>query len=176
MRLPALLLAAALVGGCSAEAHKDEGAPAERGATKPAPVPARLGTAQKSSTPEGDVTVTAYAYRALASTSPPERRGYGYAGVDIRTCLTRAAAQVSVSWAPWSLRFADDTVAEPVTTWSDDAFRVPLFPAVDRQVRAGQCVRGWAVFEVPAGKRPAGVVYAPSDVSAAPAPLEWAVP
>lgn len=181
IRAVAALTAAVLLAGCSrvpAE-PEPEGAPTERGATKqaaaaPAP-PAKLGTPQKSSVPEAEVTVTAIAYKALASSIPPDRKGYRYQGVDIKTCLTKARERISVSWGPWSLEFADGTAIEPVTAWSDDWFRVPLYPGAGREVRPGRCVRGWAVFEVPAGKKPTTVVYAPTEVETAPVPLEWAV-
>jgi hypothetical protein len=101
----------------------------------------------------------------------PERAGYEYIGVEVRMCIVTDAGPepTTVSWAPWSLTFADDTVAEAMSSWSDEWWSVPLYPQ-DRAVRPGSCVRGWVPFEAPKGSKPVAVNYQPSGIV-----LEWRV-
>lgn len=125
----------------------------------------------------GTVRATAFAYRPLRSQFPPGRKGFAFAGVDVKVCVTKItdpSKKGTLSWAPWSLAFADSTTLDPVSSWSDDWFTVPLYPGFDKTVREGGCVRGWALFEVPKGKRPVRVVYAPQSEGGT-GPLEWKV-
>lgn len=141
-------------------------------------VPA-LGAVQTFDTSAMDFKAVAYRYRQpLPSAFPPDRRGYTYAGVDARVCITslKDADVVPLSWMPWSLEFADDTTTEPTSGWSDDWFRVPLYPADEKLVRPGGCVRGWVLFEVPKNQRPVRVVYSPdSGTEEGIAPATWAI-
>lgn len=178
------VLAAVALSGCSRSGGaanatpSDEGAPTVRGATQAAaPTPAGPAPFGKPATlADEDVTVaaTAYAYRALKSQFPPERKGYRFFGADVKVCVTKIpdpSKDVSLSWEPWSLAFADSTTIEPVDSWSDDWFTVPLYSGFGKTVRLGKCLRGWVLFEVPAGKRPVTVNYGPRDS----VPLEWKV-
>jgi hypothetical protein len=187
MRLVSLGLAMALLTGCGAAtktaaqdvAPSPAATSAAPAASSPPPRPATLGATLSRSDKTSAVKATVYSYRQpLASAFPPDRRGYTFAGLDARVCMTHIAAgfDISVSWFPWSLEFADNTVAEPTSAWSDDWFRVPLYPAGDRPIREGGCVRGWIVFEVPKGKHPVRAVYAPDTGSGQSAvPAEWRI-
>lgn len=139
-------------------------------ATQPAE-PAKLGTTHTNTGPV-TATATAYTYRVLASPRPPERDGYVWAGVNAKVCITTntTGKQVPVTFYPWKLRFPDDTQAEPATQWSEDQFTAPIFTS---RVMGTGCLRGWVVFEVPSGKRPVAVVYAPAGSGQS---AEWAVP
>jgi hypothetical protein len=135
----------------------------------------QMGRVQTESDEQATVTVTVYAYRVLHSSNPPQRKGYEYGGADVRGCVIKSPTGVPVglSWNPWSVAFADDTTANAADSWSPDDFQVALYPASDRVTKPGHCVRGWIIFEVPKGKKPARVVYAPVSASA---PTEWAIP
>jgi hypothetical protein len=174
--LAPLVLAAALTAGCTGA---DPAAP-QLPITPAAAAPSTLGTPVTVADARASTKATAYAYRQpLRSSAKPRRRGYAFAGVDARVCVLQVDGtnRLPVSWAPWSLEFADDTVAGPVGGWSDESFSVQLFPGTgfDRQVREGRCVRGWILFEVPKGKRPVRVVYAPRISPKPPAPADWSL-
>ncbi|RCG19151.1 hypothetical protein DQ384_38400 [Sphaerisporangium album] len=102
----------------------------------------------------------------------PERKGYQYAGIEVKFCVTKntTAETVSVSWSPWALQSADGVLTEAMSSWSDEWWAVPLYPQ-NRQVKEGRCVRGWIPFEVPKGTRANLVSYEPEEGN----PLEWAV-
>ncbi|WP_141576140.1 DUF4352 domain-containing protein [Actinomadura sp. WMMA1423] len=108
-----------------------------------------------------------FAFRQpLSSRFPPDREGYVFAGLDVRVCLDKGPGPSTVSWEPWSLTYPDDTTIDPVNSWSDDWFTVPLFPGAgfEKTLRPGRCMRGWVLFEVPKGKRPSLAEYAPTDL------------
>lgn len=136
--------------------------------------PAKLGQKQTDSDPLATITATVYAYKVLASTYPPDRKGYEYGGADTRLCVVKTDGNRSagISWGPWSLAFPDDSTIDSASSWSADWFRVPLYPGSEKLLRPGQCVRGWILFEVPKGKHPSKVVYAPESAAS---PTEWAL-
>ncbi len=179
MNVPLIILAAALAAGCGA-ANTGQSATAPTSAAPQAAAAPRedpkLGATMAIKSFNADIKATAYTYRQpLRSVVPPQRKGYTYAGVDVRLCMPRIPEGVTeVSAAPWSLEYADDTVAEPISSWSDEWFTVRLYPIIPRKVREGGCVRGWIVFEVPKGKRPVRVVYSP-DSEAGTAPVVWTI-
>jgi hypothetical protein len=70
---------------------------------------------------------------------------------------------------PWTLDYADGTSIEPVSEWSSEWFSVPLYPGAERQVPVGRCVRGWILYEVRKGSKPAEVVYGPEGGT----PVSW---
>jgi hypothetical protein len=76
----------------------------------------------------------------------------------VRVCLPQITddAPLEITWEPWSVEFADDTVATPSDGADQSFFDVPLYPSpgLARRVAEGRCVRGWIVFEVPKGERP----------------------
>lgn len=62
-------------------------------------------------------------------------------------CVTQETkGAVSLSLEPWSIDYADDTEAQPISEWWDGEFAQPLYPA-DRKAVTGQCVRGWVIFK-----------------------------
>lgn len=161
-------------GGKTAAAAPPASGPASTAAS-PAPAgPAAIGQTRQLDDPQGTVKATVYAYRTLRSQFPPDRKGYVFAGADVKVCVPKVTAptkKISLSWAPWSVAYADSTTIEPVSSWSDDWFTVPLYSGFGKTVREGGCLRGWVLFEVPKGKKPVTVIYAPGENS----PLEWRV-
>lgn len=139
--------------------------------------PLQLGQTHTTTFSNWALRVTVYAYRQpLRSDFPPQVHGNTYAGADVRFCNVRSDKTVTVSWQPWSLEFNDDTLVGSADEWSPDWFSVPLYPAVDKTVPVGRCVRGWVLFSVPVSKRPAFIAYTTSDENGAPLPTtEWSV-
>ncbi len=177
MRKSLAVLALLLAAGCSSAGADGGGAPAT--ASQPPP-PSKLGVAQPQLDGDGvAVRATAIALRLpLKSAYPPDRKGYVYAGVDAKVCVDKVPAEtaVTMSWAPWSLAYEDGTVVEPVSSWSPDWYKVPLYPAAGRRVKVGSCVRGWILFEVPRGSKPDKVAYSPNGPDGEPVePLEWSL-
>ncbi|WP_433329999.1 hypothetical protein [Spirillospora sp. CA-294931] len=136
-------------------------APSSWAAAPPGPA------ALKSTLPLGaGLKGTVFGYRQpLASKVSPRRSGFVYAGLDVKVCVEQATAPVEVSWAGWQLSYDDSTTAEPVNSWSDDWFSVPVFPGdgFGKTIRAGGCVRGWIVLEVRAGAKPTTADYVPGS-------------
>ncbi|GII56118.1 hypothetical protein Pth03_45070 [Planotetraspora thailandica] len=81
-----------------------------------------------------------------------------------------APALVEVSWYPWPLSYADDTVVEEMSSWSPEWFDVPLYPN-GHVVENDRCVCGWIPFGTRKGSKPEYVTYGPFDS----APIEWTV-
>jgi hypothetical protein len=172
-----IVITAAAVGllatGCGGKAAQSQASQDGNSATTSAspsktpssPKDAALGATMTIEDPEAVITVKATGYRPLKREFPPDRKGYAYGGVNalLRVPQVHGVDSVAVSWMPWSLEFADDTVIEPVSSWSDEWFAVPLYPGFERTVRKGRCVSGWVLFEVPKGKRPIRVAYAPES-------------
>lgn len=184
MRIAATLAVTAVIAlaGCggkstpAAEPPATTGTAASTPPAAPSPAGVQLGQARELTNPDWAVRATAYAYRTLKSRFPADRKGYVFGGLDAKVCLTKVtdpSKEGALSWGPWSIQFADDTTMEPVSSWSDDWFSVPLYPAVGKTVREGGCVRGWVLYEVPAGKRPVKVTYSPTE--GGDGLLEWRV-
>jgi hypothetical protein len=145
--------------------------PGHSAAKQPGTVP----TGKAITADDNDSTGTATAVRfkqPLPSRYPPDRKGYEYAGLEVRRCFDTisAGADLSVGWNAWTLSYRDGTVVEPAESWSADYFSVTLYPR-DRPVRAGQCVRGWIPYEVSKGTRPTSASYITEGAD----PLEWKV-
>lgn len=161
----------------AATAHAADQQPATQAPTQaPAPATATTGPAQpaqprkfgESVTAAGLVKATVHAYQQpTAKSAPrPEEPGYVWAAVDVEVCPVETN---TVSRSPWHLLYADNTTAEP-SNIGYRQFPKPEYPWDDREVAAGRCIRGWIVFEVPAGKRPTVVQYQPSGLL-----FEWKV-
>lgn len=179
-----ILAAALLTAGCSTPEAQPGTVPVEQPASAPtssAPAPAAksphaVGSEQTSASDSGEVKVTVLRMRQPFTPTVPgvlDRKGYVYAGVEAKLCVTRNDAElpVSVSWGPWSLSWESGVVVEAASSWSPDAWDEPLYPQ-DHVVREGRCVRGWIPFEVRANdRRPELVQYAPGEGEA----LEWKV-
>lgn len=172
-----LALLAALAAGCSgsnAVATAPLEQPSSTTSPTPSPSPAAVGATQEGSGEGSAVKTTVLRVRQpLRAVVPdlPERAGYEYIGLEVRMCVVTTANSepTTVSWGPWSIAFADDTVAEALSSWSAEWWSVPLYPQ-ERVVRPGSCVRGWIPFEVPKGSKPTMVTYQPSGIV-----LEWRV-
>ncbi len=145
----------------------------------PTPTPsaeAGIGVPQESSSDDTDLKITVYGMRQplpVAVPGVPERRGYEYAAVEVRACLLKNDGEpMSLSWHPWSLSYADDTIVEELTGWSQEWWNVPLYPNdTGRTAKVGRCVRGWIPFEVRKGSRAMYVNYDPDGSN----PLQWKV-
>jgi hypothetical protein len=169
-------LAAALAGcGSSNNDHADR--PAAKRTTPPAKQqpktpsgPVAMG--QKTSL-GGTVEATVFEYRQPSVTGGPTPgpAGYTWGSADVQVCtLTSAKANVTVDWKTWSLRYADNSVL-PAGEKNDNAFPRPEYPFTSRPLAAGECVRGWITFAVPANGRPTVVEYQPHGLVAS-----WTVP
>lgn len=112
---------------------------------------------------EFDVEFTVFAYKQPAGSACPDpyQPGYEWAAVDVQACAKALPAgfEFVLGWPPWSLMFADGTVAGTAQV-DFPGFEQPQYP--DSEVLpVGQCTRGWLPMSVPTGKRPATVVYEP---------------
>jgi len=138
------------------------------------PPPAlRLGKTATVSDGEGPalVTATALAYRqpvAKGAPRPDDQPGYVWGAADVKVCMKIPDQTVS-RWT-WVLMYADGAVIEPSSTGYVH-FPNPAYPWDDQPVRVGRCVRGWIVFPVPSGERPASIQYQPDGYE----PIEWRV-
>jgi hypothetical protein len=134
------------------------------------PGPARLGSTQTSTDEDVTAEVTVYHASKIRSRSDMVTPSRNFYGIDIRVCIPRATGDVSLSPAPWTIDYADDTQATPIGEWWDGEFAQPLYPA-QRRVRPGQCVRGWVMFK-PLKGRVARISYTPSGGDT----LSWRAP
>ena len=143
---------------------------------KPSPGTPAVGGKQTSADADSSVDVTVLRMRQPFTPTVPavlDRKGYQYAAVEVKLCVTRYDEQppVRVSWAPWALSWKSGVVAQAANSWSPGWWEEPLYPQ-DHPVRTGRCVRGWIPFEVRAADgRPELVTYAPGEGAA----LEWKV-
>lgn len=146
--------------------------------TGPSTMSAATGQTQTHSDSGVEAQVTVLRMRrpfpVVIPVSPPqpERKGREYAAAEVRFCLVKnsTSEDVAVGWSPWSIEFTDGTVAEALTSWSNEWWDVPLYPQ-DHVVRPGRCARGWVPFEVDKGAKAERVTYAPESGDV----LEWRV-
>jgi hypothetical protein len=138
----------------------------------PSPLPSghRFGESVSSTTGFVGATVFNYVEPVAPSAAPPSA-GHDWAAVDVQACaLPGSVFQVTVSQAPWSLRFSDGTAAVPSNV--DGAqFPQPRYPSTPSTLQSGECLRGWLVFEVPTGRPPIVVRYSPQGGP----PIDWLV-
>ncbi|GIH16490.1 hypothetical protein [Rugosimonospora africana] len=129
-----------------------------------------LGESAQSSS--GFVSVTVFSYeQPTAGAVPPDRSGDEWAAADVQTCAeTGSVFQATVSNAPWSLSYPDGTALIP-TRATAAQFPQPAYPISPRSLAPGQCLRGWVVFAVPAGRRPQVIRYAPQGAT----PIDWLI-
>ncbi|MEV4164958.1 hypothetical protein [Nonomuraea dietziae] len=179
---PIILLAASTAGCAGSQAAAPPTVPRENpptttspaSATPSTPAPAEIGAAQDNRGENYLGKVTALRIRQPLRTlvSGTGKAGHEYLAIEAKVCVVEnsRAEKISVSWQPWAVAMADDTVATPLGSWSSEWFDVPLYPQ-DRIVRTGSCVRGWIPFEVPKGAKPRTVSYQPADGDT----LDWQV-
>src|SRR5581483_2978403 len=90
--------------------------------------------------------LTTYRYRKNAAPGAPgPGSGERWDGADVKVCV---ANKGELSDGPWSLVGSDDGLYQPSTDIYSQ-FPLPQYPAGDTPVGAGQCVRGWIIFNVP---------------------------
>lgn len=113
-------------------------------------------------------TATAHGYKqpVAKTATPPDQAGFEWGAADVEVCVKVDGTLVNSSWL---LIYADHTTIEPSSVGYQQ-FPLPAYPWGEKEVTAGQCVRGWITFPVPAGKRPATVQYNPQGFRA-----DWAV-
>jgi hypothetical protein len=121
----------------------------------------------------GFVVATAFGYtQPGAPGAAPPQAGNVWAAADVQACAQPGTVfKVTVSDAPWSLRFPDGTAVSP-TTADDPHFPQPRYPGTPSALQPGECLRGWVVFEVPADGRPQVLRYGPQGGT----PIDWLVP
>jgi hypothetical protein len=167
------VVAVALPTGCEARTTTLPNAAPSRTPPPPASTPlgpAPLGTTQTSTGSEVTAKVTVYHARTVRSRPDAVTPSRTFYGIDIRVCIPTAPGDVSLSPLPWTLDYADDTQAKPISEWWDGEFAVPLYPA-ERRVTLGQCLRGWVMFK-PLKRRLARISYTPSGAGT----LSWRAP
>jgi hypothetical protein len=171
-----LLLASVLPAlvGCgsqSAPTQPSVTAPLPSTSTSPPPSGHQLGEAVSSTTGFIGATVFGYTQPLTASAAAPSPE-HVWAAADVQACaLPGSVFQVTVSDAPWSLRFADGTVAN-ASRADDPQLPQPRYPSSPTALQSGECLRGWLVFAVPAGSQPTFVRYSPQGGP----PIDWLVP
>lgn len=119
------------------------------------PTSGTLALGTKASFKLVDVTV-------FASKRITRQEGVGWA-VDAKACSKGTADEpIAITWFPWTLVDSNSGTYEWAhTTWGNDP--IPAYPNdEDKRVLAGQCVRGWIVFEVNADTKATEVRYANS--------------
>jgi hypothetical protein len=172
-----LLFAVGVTAACSSD-HDRPKAPAK---TRPAPkspagkaspaAPVALG---QKTTVGGTVAAATLQYKQPSVTGggpPPGPAGYTWGSAEVQVCtLAQAKAKVTVDWKTWSLRYADNSLVAAADA-NDNAFPRPEYPFASQPLAAGQCVRGWITFAVPANSQPIAVQYQPHGYLA-----EWTVP
>lgn len=110
------------------------------------------------------VAAVAYAYKqpVAAKATKPDQDGFEWGAADVEVCPKMDGYLNNLNWV---LVYADHTRIEASNVIYQQ-FPAPEYPAADTDVVAGQCVRGWITYAVPAGKKPASVHYQPSGFQA----------
>jgi hypothetical protein len=171
----ALLLASALPGlvGCAAPAPTGPlvAGPMPSASVSPPPSGHRFGESALATT--GFVAATAFGYTdPVAPSAAAPSAGQEWAAVDVQACaLPGSVFQVTVSDAPWSLRFTDGTVAT-ASAVDGPQFPQPRYPRTPTALQPGECLRGWLVVAVPTGGSAVLVRYQPQSGP----PIDWLVP
>ncbi|WP_189114581.1 hypothetical protein [Pilimelia terevasa] len=168
MRTALLAAPALLLAGCTTASAPAPTTPRAEASQAPAPTPtADTVHALGASVDADDITVTAYAYKALPAAGATQ-----HGVIDAKAC-NRVAEDRTVSQGPWLLSFADDTEAEAGGT----GVLRPEYPFDGRKLRPGQCVRGWVPVELPkSARRPVMVVYRPSLPGRELRSVSWRIP
>jgi hypothetical protein len=159
--LPALLLPVAVLAlsGCGSDAASLP-TPSPTVPTTATVVP--MGTAIQ--TTKGTVTVFSYEAPATPGSEGTPFAGDEFAVVDVQGCGgANADATTGITPAAFHLEIGHFTVHP-----ADKDAREPAL-AVTR-LAAGRCARGWITFEIPAGSKPAYVIFTGSKV------VGWRVP
>lgn len=129
-------------------------------AAPPAPAVLKMGAKADAS----KAVATAYAWKqpVAANAARPEQEGFEWGAADVEICSN---VDSYFNHSSWRLTYADHTMIEPSSTGYRQ-FPQPDYPWGDQDITAGQCVRGWITYAVPAGKKPATVQYQPQGFRA----------
>jgi len=162
-----------LPAGCATTAPGAQPGPTDSvptpSAAPPSPSPPTYQLGHPAQADNGQVAATVFAYRQPAG--PPTAGDAVWGAADVQVCVQpNAIFDVSVSRGPWQL-LSRSGHAIPPSLASDAGFPQPPYPVDHRQLKSGECVRGWIAFPVPTGERPTAVRYAPSGAQ----PVIWAV-
>jgi hypothetical protein len=153
----ALVLALLLVlNGCETETSGpiDTGTPATN--QSPAAPTRDFAFGEKSQTQAGNI-VTIHAFETDVKSgnqfSQPEE-GNMYAAIDVEACAgpTPEKGSMSVNPLDFSLQMPDNTRIRESEHVKEPDLQVTDLPP-------NECVRGWNTYEVPAGQKPAFVIY-----------------
>lgn len=142
-----------------------------------APELPKLGATQAFNDNGTNSRLTVFAYRqpTAATATRPQAPNTEWASADVQVCLDALSADFDYAYVnrtPWSLVYADGTVANPSPV-TYQQFDAPVYPVADRTLKPGRCVRGWVTFTAPAGQRATMVEYQ-SEVGRADV-FDWAV-
>lgn len=133
------------------------------------------GVALDEKTPtSGTTTVLRYAHDVDVDGWPSEALGVDnplWVAIDVKVCNDKGGV-ISVSQAPWSLGFSDDSRVESPLL-DGNGLPKPEYPLDDAMVKPGDCIRGKIPFVLEEGQRPDRVIY---ETFGAPEPVEWTVP
>lgn len=183
--LAAAVTAAVLVSTLGACSSGDDGptvskAPASKTATpSPTPTPSpeqqlefKLGDTADIQAEDGDLSAAALAYRdsGIRSSIPGLLKdGQKWALVEAKVC-NKGDTVMTVSPFVWTLAYEDGARIESTHLAGTD-LPGPLYP-MDAKVKAGDCVRGNIIFEVPKAGRAERVLYSPEVLDE---PVEWQI-
>jgi hypothetical protein len=174
--LPAVLFAGILLlSGCGGEhgvAASPGAAATQAPSISPGPAPQGHAFGETVTTSSGFITATVFAYtEPAADGAAPDKAGDEWAAADVQTCEQKGSVfPVTVNIGPWSLRYSDGTAILPTQTTAPQ-FPQPLYPSNPSTLKAGQCLRGWIMFPVQAGKAPQLVHYAAQNAT----PIDWVI-
>ncbi|GAA5188418.1 hypothetical protein GCM10023322_39070 [Rugosimonospora acidiphila] len=171
-------LTAGLTGGCGGQTTGSPGpivtpppgAGQQPPSVSPGSAPQGHAIGETVTANNGFISATVFGYdQPAAAAMAPDRPGDEWAAADIQTCAESGSVfEATVSDGPWSLRYPDDSSIVATRT-SSAQFPKPAYPSSPQSLRPGQCLRGWVVFAVPAGKRPQIIRYAPQGAT----PVDW---
>ena len=90
-------------------------------------------------------------------------------GILVKTCVTAKVGKkpTTLGWGAWTVADKDGGQYDAFA-WTGTEYPQPVYP-MDRAVPVGQCVKGWIVFNKPAGIRPVSATYGPSGAD----PVVW---
>jgi hypothetical protein len=134
---------------------------ATTGAATPA-VPAALTFGVKADSGKGTAVAHAYKQPVATKAPKPDEDGFEWGAADVEVCARSAGYLNNGSWV---LVYADHTRIE-ASSIGYQQFPKPEYPSGDTDVVAGQCIRGWITYPVPAGKKPSAVHYQPQGFQA----------
>ncbi|WP_455356356.1 DUF4352 domain-containing protein [Streptomyces sp. SYSU K217416] len=193
----ALLLAssAALLAGCGDSGSSTESKPSHESSVAPAtesssalpsvspsqPTALAIGEPYRwihSAAPDnvetsGTSTVISYEQPVSVKNWPAEAidaENPEWIAVEVKVCNDKGD-DITVSQAPWSLGFPDDTRVD-TGGLIGSGLPKPEYPVDGGTLRPGDCLRGKIPFVVEKGQRPDRIVYQGGEID----PVEWTVP